>query len=177
MDWIGRSGFREAVSAPEIDGSTRNVPVDCFAQLTPSLRADRRRTPNLRTLLWNQPANSRLISNRIVALGLDFFPEILVVVVARSAVLVVEREGFVLIPVAVAAYVFAAIAMVMVAVVLFGCATPSSPAWLAAGKAKAADIAAAPKRSRESINYLPLTQIVKAPAARLRSQHSAPLLL
>ncbi len=62
----------------------------------------------------------RLISDWIIALGLNSFPEGLVVVVPRSAVLVVEREGIVLIPVAMPAYRLAAIVMrVVQAVVLF----------------------------------------------------------
>ena len=39
MDWIGRSRFRGAVSALAIHGSIVDLPVDCVAQLTPSLRA------------------------------------------------------------------------------------------------------------------------------------------
>ena len=119
VDWIGRSRFREAVSARGAPWR-HHGPRGPLRAAYPSLRAGVRAwAANLRTLQWIQPANSRLVSKRIVALGLDSFPEILVVVVPGSAILVVEREGFVLVPVAVAAYVIAAIVVVMVPMVLF----------------------------------------------------------
>ena len=60
----------------------------------------------------------RLIPDWIIALGLNSFPEGLVVVVPRSAILVVEREGIVLIPVAMTAYRVAPIAVVVVQAVV-----------------------------------------------------------
>jgi hypothetical protein len=58
-----------------------------------------------------------LVADRIVALRLNSLPEGLVVVVPGSIVLRIEREGVVLVPVAVAAYM--AVAVIFATVVLF----------------------------------------------------------